>query len=94
MDLEKAFDRIPRDMVRWALRKLEVEEWLVKAVMIMYRKARARVKTKHGNSEKFEVKVGVHQGLVLSALLFVVVVEALTQDVREGLPWELLYGDG
>ena len=33
------------------------------------------------------------QGSVLSPLLLVVVMEALTQDVREGLPWELLYAD-
>jgi len=26
MDLEKAFDRIPRDVIRWTMR---VEEWLV-----------------------------------------------------------------
>ena len=79
VDLEKAFDRIPREVVRWALRKLEVEEWLVKAVMIMYKKARTMVKMKHGNSEEFEVKVGIHQGLVLSPLLFVVVMETLFQ---------------
>ena len=58
MDLEKAFDRIPREVLRWALKKLEVEEWLVKAVMIMYKKAR----TKHGNSEEFKVKVVLCQG--------------------------------
>ena len=93
VNLEKAFDRIPREVVRWALRKLEVEEWLVKAVMIMYKKARTMVKMKHGNSEEFEVKVGVHQGSVLSPLLFVVVTEMPMQDVREDLPWELLYAD-
>ena len=86
VDLEKAFDRIPREVVRWALRKLEVEEWLVKAVMVMYKKVRTMVKTKHRNSEEFEVKVRVHQGSVLSPLLFVVVIEALMQDIREGLP--------
>ena len=63
------------------------------AVMIMYKKARTMVKTKHPNSEEFEVKVGVHQGSVLNPLLFVVVMEALTQDVRESLPRELLYAD-
>ena len=84
MDLEKAFDRMPSEILRWALRKLEDEEQLVKAVMIMYKKARTMVKTNHGNSEEFEVKVGVHQGSVLSPLLFVVVMEALTQDVRKG----------
>jgi len=34
--LEKAFDRVPREVTRWALRKAGVDEWLVKAVMAMY----------------------------------------------------------
>ena len=59
----------------------------------MYEKARAMVKTKHRNSEEFEVKVGVHQGSVLSPLLFVAVMEVLTQEVREELPCGLLYAD-
>ena len=33
VDLEKAFDRVPRKVVEWAMRKLGVEEWLVRAVM-------------------------------------------------------------
>ena len=40
VDLEKAFDRVPRDVARWALRQLGVEEWLVQTVMVMYKKAR------------------------------------------------------
>ena len=44
--------------------QLWVEEWLVKAVMIVYEKARNVVGTKHGNSEEFEMKVGVHQGSI------------------------------
>ena len=32
VDLVKAFDRVPRDVVRWALRQLGVEEWLVQTV--------------------------------------------------------------
>ena len=39
VDLEKAFDRVPRDVVRWALRQLGIEEWLVQTVMVMYEKA-------------------------------------------------------
>ena len=27
VDLEKEFDRVPREMVRWACRKLGVDEW-------------------------------------------------------------------
>jgi len=36
VDLQKAFDRVPREVMRWAVRKLGVEEWLVLAVMSMY----------------------------------------------------------
>ena len=39
MDLEKAFDRVPRQVVRWAFRQFGVEEWLVQTVMTMYERA-------------------------------------------------------
>ena len=32
IDLEKAFDRVPRKVIWWALRKLGVEEWIVQLV--------------------------------------------------------------
>ena len=37
--------------------------------------------------------VGVHQGSVLSPLLFILVLEALSREFRTGVPWELLYAD-
>ena len=39
VDLEKAFDRVPREVVRWALKQLGMEEWLVQTVMAMYERA-------------------------------------------------------
>ena len=93
VDLEKAFDRVPREVTRWALRKAGVEEWLVSAVMSMYEGARTAVRTNEGNSDSFEVKVGLHQGSVLSPLLFVIVMDIISRGLREGLPWELLYAD-
>jgi len=36
VDFEKAFDWVPREVTRWAMRKLGVKEWLVAAVMSMY----------------------------------------------------------
>jgi hypothetical protein len=49
------------------------------------------VKLNGGVSWSFSVKVGVHQGLVLSPLLFITVLEALPRKFRGGL--ELLYAD-
>ena len=39
------------------------------------------------------MKVGVHQGSVLSPLLFIIVLEALSREFLAGVPWEDLYAD-
>ena len=93
MDLEKAFDRVPREVIRWAMRRLGVEEWLVSAVMYMYTGAKKVVRTVYGNSKGFEVKVGMHQGSGLSPLLFVIVIEAISRKFRVALLWKLRYAD-
>ena len=94
VDLEKAFDRVPRDVIWWALRELGVEEHIVSVIQTMYSKARTAVKLGSGESKEFEVKVGVHQGSVLSPLLFIVVLEAISRRFnKQGLPFELLYAD-
>ena len=84
VDLEKAFDRVLRKVIWWALRKLGVDEWIVRLVQGMYSNARSRVRVGEGYSEEFEVKVGVHQGSVLSPLLFIIVLEALSSEFRCG----------
>jgi len=93
VDFEKAFYRVPREVISWAMCKLGVEEWLVSAVMSMYTGAKTVVRTVYGNRKSFEVKVGMHQGSALSPLLFVIVIEAISREFRVALPWELLYAD-
>ena len=39
------------------------------------------------------MKVGLHQGSVLSPLLFTAVMDVVSSKVRSGLPSELLYAD-
>ena len=46
-------------MIRWAMRKMGVEEWLVSAVISMYIGAKTVVRTVFGNSKGFEVNVGI-----------------------------------
>ena len=93
VDLEKAFDRVPRKVLWWALRSLGVEEWAVRVIQGMYSNARSRVRVNGQYSEEFSVGVGVHQGSVLSPLLFILVLETLSREFRTGVPWELLYAD-
>ena len=93
VDLEKAFDRVPRDIIWWAKRKLGIDEWPVRLVQSMYKDVRSRVREGDGYSEEFDFGEGVHQGSVLSPLLFIIVLEALSREFRTGCPWELMYAD-
>ena len=68
-------------------------KWIVRLVQAMYNNARSRVRVGSEYSEEFEVGVGVHQGSVLSPLLFIIVLEALSRDFRVGVPWELFFAD-
>jgi hypothetical protein len=65
VDLEKAFDRVPRGVLWWALRQSGVDEWIVRVIQSMYEGASTSVKQGVGESVEFAVKVGVHQGSVL-----------------------------
>ena len=75
-DLEKTFDQVPQKVIWWVLRKLGVEEWTVQLVQGMYANVQSRVRVGEGYSEEFEMKEGVHQGSVLSPLLFIIVHES------------------
>ena len=50
-------------------------------------------RTDAGLSERFEVKVGLHQGSVLSQLMFAAIMDVVSGETRNGLPSELLYAD-
>ena len=91
VELEKAFDGVPRKVIRWSLRKLGVEGWIVGLVQGMNANARSRVCVGEWYSEAFKAKVGVHQGSVLSPLLFIIVIEALSREFRSGIIFKDLY---
>ena len=58
----------------------------MRAVQAMYSNSRSRVRVGSSYSEEFGVGVGVHQSSVLSPLLFIIVLEALSRDFRVGVP--------
>ena len=66
---------------------------LVRMVMAMYSGSKSWVRRNNVLGNKFSVKVGVHQGSVLSPLLFIIVLEALSSECRNRSMWELLYVD-
>ena len=80
---EKYF--IQRKVIWWAL----IEELAIRIIKGMYMNARSRFRVNGQYSQEFGIEVGVHQGSVLSPLLFILVLEALSREFRTGVPWEL-----
>ena len=70
-----------------------MDEWIVRLVQGMYAIALSRVHVDGGYRQEFEVTVGVHQGSVLSSLLFIIGLEAVSGEFHSEVPWEDLYAD-
>ena len=79
VDQEKAFDRVLRKVLEWAMRKKRIPDVLVRSVMSLYEGAKTRLRVDSELSEEFEVKVGMHQGSVLLPFLFALVVDVVTE---------------
>ena len=93
VDKKKAFDRVLRKVMEWAMRKEGLSEVMVQVVMSCYDSAKTRVRMGSAYSKEFEVSVGIHQRYALSPLLFAVVVDVITEKARRNVVNELLCAD-
>jgi len=93
VDLEKAFDRVRREVLYWSLRRKGISEKLVRIIKSMCDGAVTTVRSGRGNTLVFEIKVGVHRGSCLSPLLFIIVMDAVSDYVRHDVPWDMQYID-
>ena len=80
VDMEKTLNRVPRKVMEWAIRKKDLSEVMIQAIMSLHDGAKTRVRVGSAYSEEFKVKVGVHYGSVLSPLLFPIVVDVITEN--------------
>ncbi|MCJ8736954.1 hypothetical protein PDJAM_G00018110 [Pangasius djambal] len=92
-DLEKAYDRVPREELWYCMRKSGVAEKYVRVVQDMYERSRTVVRCAVGQTEEFEVEVGLHQGSVLSPFLFAMVMDQLSEEVRQESPCTMMFAD-
>ena len=89
VDFEKAFHRVPSGFVRWTIRKLNVDKWIIKTIIAMYEFSNSAAKV-NIVCNKFNVKVGINQEFVLNPLLFIMVLEEIKRvwkwsTMRNGL---------
>ncbi|KAK3533160.1 hypothetical protein QTP70_012245 [Hemibagrus guttatus] len=92
-NLEKAYDRMPREELWYCMRKSGVAEKYVRVVQDMYERSRTVVRCAVGQTEEFKVEVGLHQGSALSPFLFAIVMDQLSEEVRQESPWTMMFAD-
>ena len=93
VDLEKAYDRVPREELWYCMRKYGIVEKYVQLVQDMYEGSKTVVRCAVGTTESFKIKVGLHQGSALNPFLFAVIMDRLTYEVRRETPWTMLFAD-
>ncbi|KAK3539467.1 hypothetical protein QTP70_008494 [Hemibagrus guttatus] len=71
----------------------EVAEKYVSVVQGMYERSRTVVRCAVAQTEEFKVEVGLHQGSVLSPFLFAMVMDQLSEEVRQESPWTMMFAD-
>ena len=84
IDLEKAYNWVPREKLWECLRLAEATECYIKIIKDMYDGASTTVRSAAGLAEEFKLGVGLHQGLALSPFLFAIIIDRLTEDIRKG----------
>ena len=83
IDLEKAFDRVPREELYWCMRGKGVPEEYTRLVKDMYPQCETVVRCAVGTSEPVAVEVGIHQGSAFSPFLCAIMMDSLTENIRK-----------
>ena len=93
VDLQKAYNRVPRQELWEYMRQSGVAEKYVRIVQDMYEGTATSVRCAVGMTKGFQVQVGLHQGPALSPFLFAMVMDRLMDDARQESPWTMLFAD-
>jgi hypothetical protein len=93
IDLEKAYDKVPRNVTWWTLQKHKVSTKYITLIKDMYDNVVTSVRTSDGDINDFLINIGLHQVSILSPYLFALVIDEVTRDIQGGIPWCMLFAD-
>ena len=75
------------------MRKSGVAKKYVRVVQDMYEGSVTVVRHAVGVTDGFGVEVGLHQGSTLSPLLFAMVIEGFTDEIKQESLWTMMFAD-
>ena len=93
IDIEKAYNRVPRDLIWWVLNKKKVLRGYIEIIKHMYEGAVTSVRTTCGETWEFPVTIGLHWGSTLSSYPFTLIMDELTAHILEEVPRYMLLAD-
>ncbi|XP_061762964.1 retrovirus-related Pol polyprotein from type-2 retrotransposable element R2DM isoform X1 [Nerophis ophidion] len=79
VDLDKAFDRVPREVLWGVLREYGVSDCLIIAVRSLYDQCQSLVRIAGSKSDTFPVRVGLRQGCPMSPILFITFMDRISR---------------
>ena len=86
IDLEKAYDKILRNVMWWSLNKHKVPSKYVTLIKDTYNNVVTSVRTNDGNIDYFPIKIGLYQGPALSPYLFALVMDEVFSNIQGDIP--------
>jgi hypothetical protein len=81
IDLEKAYEKVPMNIMWWALQKHKVSTKYITLIKDMYDNVVTSVRTSDGYTNDFPINIGLHQGSTLSPYLFTLMMDEVTRDI-------------
>ena len=84
VDLQKAFDRVPHQVLCWVMRKLGIDMLIIQIFQAMHCEVRSNVHGENCFSDCLSVNIVVHQNSDLGPLFFIIVLEAHSPEFRTG----------
>jgi len=86
VDLEKAYDRVSRDVLWRFLEKKDVPVEYTRVIRDMDEGIRTKVRTVLGDTADLFIDIGLHQESALSPFLFTTVMDELTREIQDEIP--------
>jgi hypothetical protein len=82
IDLKKGYDKVPRNVMWWALQKHKVSTKYITLIKDMYDNVVTSIRTSDRDTNDFPINIRLHQGSTLSPHQFALVMDhEVTRDI-------------